>query len=158
MSRLATLSLNDEVSKAKKSSKAKAKSYKVIGGNLLSNGRIALTVLLGIGIPCLSLALSHLGGSMLSAPTWTTKALGGAALGLCCTVLAVSLRHLRDAIGDITHSGPELSWLLAVAIDLSLVTCELIETATDGSGVAVAVMFAVTAASMALNVWAFLRH
>jgi hypothetical protein len=35
------------------------------------------------------------------------------------------MSHLAWAVGDITRSGRRASWSLAVALDLSLVMCEL---------------------------------
>jgi hypothetical protein len=72
----------------------------------------------------------------------------------------VSLSHLAWAIGDITRSSRWASWLLAVAVDCGLVGSELVRIIAPGvcEGLAFGVMVAVTGASMALNVWAFLRH
>lgn len=128
------------------------------GKGLADTFRLYMTVALGVGIPCLSLAMSKLAG---------TLAAGGAlllatfALGLMVAVLAVSLPHLAWSVGNITRSGRRASWSLAIALDLSLVLCELVHVYADALGlawVAYAVMTAVALASMALNVWAFLVH
>jgi hypothetical protein len=84
--------------------------------------------------------------------------LGGAVLGLCCTVLAVSLSHLAWAIKDITRSAKWQAWCLGVAVDVSLVVCELACIAGAGWWLIQAVMLAVTVSSAVLNCWAFLRH
>src|SRR5262245_1343007 len=65
-------------------------------------GRRAITVGLGCGVPGLSLALSSIGGRLCAAGQY---GLGVASLGLCCTVLAVSLSHLAWAVRDITRSA-----------------------------------------------------
>lgn len=107
----------------------------------LARFKLGMTVALGVGIPLLSLALF--------------------ALGLMLAVLGVSLSHLAWAIGDITGSGPRSSWALAVALDLSLVLCELCHVYATALGlewVCFLVMGAVATCSMALNVYAFLMH
>src|SRR5689334_4607934 len=81
-----------------------------------------ITVGMGCGVACLSLALSSIGGQLVQEGRLY---LGGAVLGICCTVLAVSLSHLAWAIRDITRSAVWQSWCLAVAVDVSLVACEL---------------------------------
>ena len=114
----------------------------------------AITVGMGCGIPCLSLALSSIGGRLLVAGnSW----LGGSMLCLCCTVLAVSLSHLAWAVRDITRSAWWQSWCLAVAIDVSLVLGELAGVAGFSFWVVQAVMGSVTLVSAVLNCWAFLR-
>jgi hypothetical protein len=121
----------------------------------VSLARQALTVGMGCGIPCLSLALSSFGGRLVISGQ---VALGGAALVLCCCVLAVSLSHLAWAVRDITGSARWQSWCLAGAIDLSLVLGELSGVAGFSLWVVPVVMVAVTAVSAVLNCWAFLRH
>jgi hypothetical protein len=62
-------------------------------------------------------------------------------------------------VGNITGSGRRASWSLAVALDLSLVLCELTHVyagSLDIAWVCYAVTGSVAAASMALNVYAFL--
>jgi hypothetical protein len=114
-----------------------------------------LTVGMGCGIPGLSLALSSLGGQLLRAgQVW----LGGGSLALCATVLAVSLSHLASAVRDITRSEVWQSWCLAVAVDVTLVLCELARVSGYDSWLVPVLMCAVTVASMGLNCWAFLRH
>lgn len=120
----------------------------------LSVPRRWLTVALGCGIPGLSLALSSVGGRLMSQGH---VGLGVGAMALCCTVLAVSLSHLAWAVKDITRSARWQSWCLAVAIDLSLVLCELAGVAGFTLWVVPVVMAAVTMSSAALNCWAFLR-
>ena len=85
-------------------------------------------------------------------------ALGAAALLLCCAVLAVSLSHLAGAIRDITRSATWQAWSLAVAVDLSMVVCELSRVAGFELWVVPVLLGAVTVASAGLNCWAFLRH
>jgi hypothetical protein len=120
----------------------------------LSGPRRWLTVALGCGIPGLSLALSSVGGRLM---TQGHVGLGVGAMALCCTVLAVSLSHLAWAVKGITRSARWQSWCLAVAIDLSLVLCELAGVAGFSLWVVPVVMVAVTVSSAALNCWAFLR-
>jgi hypothetical protein len=81
-----------------------------------------------------------------------------AALGLCCSVLAVSLSHLAWAVRDITRSAWWQAWCLAAAIDLSLVLGELAGVAGFELWVVPVVMVSVTVVSAVLNCWAFLRH
>jgi hypothetical protein len=114
-----------------------------------------ITLGMGCGIPCLSLALSSIGGRL-----WVDGhcVLGTGALMLCSAVLAVSLSHLAWAVEDITRSHRWQAWCLAAAVDLSLVLGELAGIAGYASWVVAAVMVSVTATSAVLNCWAFLRH
>ncbi len=114
-----------------------------------------ITLGIGAGIPCLSLALSSIGGRLVADGQGV---LGAGALVLCCSVLAVSLSHLAWAIRDITRSAWWQSWCLAAAVDLSLVLGELAGIAGYASWVVAAVMVSVTLCSAVLNCWAFLRH
>jgi hypothetical protein len=118
---------------------------------------LGITVGAGIGIPALTLGLSTMAGHLASAGHYLPAA---AALAIGCTVLTVSLAHLAWAIGDITRSPCWASWLLAVAVDCSIVLSETVAVAAPGvcDGLSAAILITVTAASMALNVWAFLRH
>lgn len=120
--------------------------------------RLGMTVALGVGIPLLSLAMSKLAGTLASNGHFL---LAGFAFALMLAVLGVSLGHLAWAVGDITRSGRRASWSLAVALDLSLVMCELTHVYAAELGlmwVCYSVMIAVALASMALNVYAFLQH
>ena len=121
----------------------------------VSRARRWITVGLGAGIPCLSLALSSIGGRLVSEGH---RALGVGALGLCCAVLAVSLSHLAWAVRDITGSSRWQSWCLAGAVDVSLVLGELAMVSGFSLWVVSAVMVAVTVVSAVLNCWAFLAH
>ncbi len=114
-----------------------------------------ITLGMGAGIPCLSLALSSIGGRLLAEGHGV---LGSGALVLCCSVLAVSLSHLAWAIRDITRSEWWQAVLLAIAVDCSLVLGELAGIAGYASWVVGAVMVSVTLCSAVLNCWAFLRH
>jgi hypothetical protein len=114
-----------------------------------------ITLGLGTGIPGLSLALSSIGGRLVAEGHGV---LGGAALALCCSVLAVSLSHLAWAIRDITRSAWWQAWCLALAVDCSLVLGELAGIAGYTSWVVAAVMVSVTVCSAVLNCWAFARH
>lgn len=118
---------------------------------------LAATVGMGVGIPALTLSLSTVAGRMAMGGH-TGLALGAAAVGI--TVLAVSLDHLRQAIEDITGSPKAASWALAVAVDASIVLAESVQVFAPGvvDSLAAGILWAVTAASMGLNVWAFLRH
>jgi hypothetical protein len=73
-----------------------------VAADAASRWRRPITVGVGCGIPGLSLALSSIGGRLLVAGH---SGLGVAALGLCCSVLAVPLSHLAWAIRDITRSA-----------------------------------------------------
>lgn len=121
----------------------------------VSAARRWITIGMGCGIPCLSLALSSIGGQLCMSGH---LGLGIAALALCCSVLAVSLSHLAWAVRDITGSARWQSWCLAGAIDLSLVLGELAGVAGFESWVVGAVMVSVTIVSAVLNCWGFLRH
>lgn len=118
---------------------------------------LAVTVVIGVAIPALTLSLSTLAGRMAEASQpW----LAAAACGIGLAVLAVSLSHLAWAICDITHSPRWAGWLLAVSCDLSIVLaeCSLVFAPDAGcSRLAAGLLLAVTACSMLLNVWAFLR-
>ncbi len=118
---------------------------------------LILTVALGVAIPLLSLSLSKIAGSLALVGHY---ALAGFALLLCLSVLAVSLGHLAWAVENITRSSVRASWALAITIDLALVLGESVQVfAGEGlMGITTAVMTAVCLFSMALNVWAFLRH
>jgi hypothetical protein len=125
---------------------------------LLVRFRLTMTVVLGVGIPLLSLAMSKIAGTLaLNGHTFLALFAGS----LMLAVLAVSLSHLAWAIEDITKSTVRASWSLAVALDLSLVLCELIHVYAHDlelEWVCCLVMLNVAACSMALNVYAFLQH
>jgi hypothetical protein len=112
-----------------------------------------ITVGVGCGIPLQALALSSIGGRLM---VEGQVGLGAGALGLCCSVLAVSLSHLAWAIQDITGSARWQSWCMAAAVDLSLILGELAGVAGFELWVVPVVMVAVTVASACLNCWAFL--
>ena len=122
---------------------------------VVSRGRRGITVGMGCGIPCLSLALSSIGGRLCQDGQ---HVLGGSALALCSAVLAVSLSHLAWAVRDITGSARWQAWCLAGAIDLSLVLGELAGIGGFRLWVVPVVMGSVTVVSAVLNCWAFLRH
>jgi hypothetical protein len=147
-------STNGHVNRLPRAAKAGRKAA-APRGPAPSKLRKPITVTLGCGIPCLSLALSSIGGRLILA---SQLALGAGFMGLCCSVLAVSLSHLAWAVRDITKSAPWQAWLLAIAVDLSLVLGELAGVAGYDSWVVTAVMVCVTATSAVLNVYAFLRH
>jgi hypothetical protein len=117
-----------------------------------------LTVSLGVFIPVMSLAASKVAGTLAGSGHYALAAFGA---GIGVAVLAVSLSHLAWAVRDVTGSGPRASWALAVALDCSLVLCELVHvTAADAGLDAVcwAVMAVVAGFSMVLNCHAFLNH
>ena len=118
---------------------------------------LGITVGMGAGIPALTLGLSTVAGRLA---THGHAGLAGFAVTVGATVLMVSLSHLAWAIGDITRSPSWASWLLAIAVDLSIVLSESVHVFAPDvvDSLATAIMVAVTLASMALNVWAFLRH
>lgn len=126
----------------------------------LARFKLGMTVVLGVGIPLLSLAMSKLAGTLAAGGMF---ALAVFALGLMVAVLGVSLSHLAWAVGDITRSKRAPSWALAIALDLSLVLCELVHVYAAKMGLTwlcfLMVVF-VASCSMALNVYAFLvmRH
>lgn len=133
----------------------KGKPRAKAGRRVVSRARRWITVALGAGIPGLSLALSSIGGRLVSEGHGP---LGGAVLGVCAAVLAVSLSHLAWAIRDITGSSRWQSWCLAVAVDVSLVLGELARIGGAGWWLVSLVMAAVTVTSAVLNCWAFLAH
>jgi hypothetical protein len=127
----------------------------VVRSNSLDRAKGVITVVMGCGIPCFSLALSSIGGRLVAEGL---PYLGASALTLCCTVLAVSLSHLAWAVRDITGSATWQAWCLASAIDLSLVIGELAGINGFFYWLVPVVMVAVTIVSALLNCWAFLRH
>ncbi len=123
-----------------------------------SRFKFNLTIALGVFIPVMSLATSKIAGTLAGSGHYTLAAFGA---GIGVAVLAVSLSHLAWAVRDVTGSGPRASWALAVALDCSLVLCELVHvTATNCGidGVCWAVMVVVAGFSMVLNCHAFLNH
>lgn len=142
-----------EAPKPKKKRKAKARSAP--DG---SRYKLALTVALGIFIPVMSLATSKVAGTLAGHGHY---ALATFAAGIGLAVLAVSLSHLAWAIRDVTGSGPQASWALAVALDCSLVMCELVHVTAADAGldtVCWCVVVVVASFSMVLNCHAFLNH
>ncbi len=135
-----------------KASKVKSKASKPQRDARVRHG---ITVGMGCGIPCLSFALSNIGGRLIAEGH---MALGSSAMALCCVVLTVSLSHLAWSVRDITRSAVWQSWCLAVAIDLSLVLGELASVSGFDSWLTSAVMVSVCVVSAVLNCWAFLRH
>jgi hypothetical protein len=95
----------------------------------VGTARKFMTVGMGCGIPLLSLALSSIGGRLLSEGH---KALGAGSLSLCCAVLAVSLSHLAWAVKDITASARWQAWCLAGAIDVSLANTTAVSPPSSG--------------------------
>jgi len=117
-----------------------------------------LTVALGVFIPLMSVAMSKVAGTLATHGHHGLAAFGA---GIGAAVLPVSLSHLAWAVRDITGSGPRSSWALAVALDCSLVLCELthVQAADAGLGaVCWAVLAVVAGFSMVLNCHAFLNH
>lgn len=161
MSRIGTLSsLNGTVPAPSKATRKPAKGRGRKGKAMVSGKpRLALgiTTGMGVGIPGLTLALTTVSGRLAMAGH---RLLSGGLMAVCATVLAVSLSHLAWSVQDITRSSRWASWSLAVAIDLSIVLSEAVLVFSPGvsDGLAIAIMAAVTGASMCLNVWAFLRH
>jgi hypothetical protein len=135
--------------------RARAKGASGSANPARNRARRWITLGIGAGIPCLSLALSSIGGRLVAEGH---TLLGSGALVLCCSVLAVSLSHLAWAIRDITRSAWWQAWCLALAVDCSLVLGELAGIAGYTSWVVAAVMVSVTVCSAVLNCWAFARH
>lgn len=140
---------------AKRPARKQQSNRSQTGGRSIGRARYWITVGMGCGIPSLSLALSIIGGRLCREGF---TGLGVGALGLCCSVLSVSLSHLAWAVRDITRSATWQSWALALAIDSSLVLGELAGVAGFQLWVVPAVMVCVTVVSAVLNCWAFLRH
>jgi hypothetical protein len=144
----------------KGSGTAEAKSQthlRVMPATVERRFKITMTIALGVGIPLLSLAMSSIAGTLATHGLWPLAVF---AFALMAAVLGVSLPHLAWAIGDITRSGSRPSWLLAVALDLSLVLCEFCHVWADDLGLTAilwAVTVAVAGASMLLNIWAFFK-
>lgn len=134
----------------------KAKRTSMLSARTVSRSRLAITVGLGCAIPLLSLYLAAQGGSLLSGGR-VAVSLGIGCLSLCCASLGLSLSHLAAAIGEITKCGIRPAWALAVVLDCSLVVSELSNAAGHGCLLVWGFMATVTAASMVLNCWAFLR-
>ncbi len=138
------------------SSTVRRSARKVVSARTIGRARYGITILMGCGIPLVSLYTSHRAGELLQGASVT---FGCMFLAICCTVLALSLSHLADAIADITRSSKRNSWLLAVALDCGIVACELTRAAGhDGGWLAMAFLVGITGASMLLNCWAFLSH
>ena len=113
-----------------------------------------VTVLMGVGIPALSLVCSSFVGEL-----WhTLPVLAGAFALVGLAVMGVSITHLTWAIGDITRSpwGPSL--VLAIAIDACIVLCELANVMGHNGAMVLGTMVTATLVSMVLNVYAFLYH
>jgi hypothetical protein len=106
----------------------------------------------------MSVATSKIAGTLAGHGHYALAAFGA---GIGVAVPAVSLSHPAWAIRDVTGSGPRSSWALAVALDCSLVLCELVHVAADGAGLALvcwAVLVVVAGFSMVLNCHAFLHY
>jgi hypothetical protein len=136
-------------------SKAGRKGKAMVAG--MPRLALGLTTSWGIGIPALTLALTTVGGKLAMSGH---RLLAGGLVGVCATVLAVSLSHLAWSVQDITRSARWQAWMLAIAVDLSIVLSEAVHVFAPGvaDGLSTCIMVAVTAASMSMNVWAFLRH
>ncbi len=156
-SRIPAEAMGSKPSKQAKGGKGKPRSSASTkpAPTLRASSRRFLCIGMGTGIPLLSLSLSSIGGRLVADGH---VALGTAALGLCCAVLAVSLSHLAWAVGDITRSSRWQSWSLAIVVDVALVLCELACVAGASWWLVQTVMASVTASSAFLNCWAFLRH
>jgi hypothetical protein len=157
--RIESLSLNgvleSPVAKGKKKGKKVPSHYKPL---VTKQPRLALilTIVMGVGIPLLSLSLSTIAGKLALTGH---EYLAASALVLTSSVLAVSLSHLAWSVKDITHSSTWQSWALAITIDLAVVLSESVHVFAPDADVemlATTVMVAVTLASMGCNVWAFL--
>lgn len=133
-----------------------ARNRRTVKAATVSRARKAITIVMGCGIPAVSLYTSHRAGELLTVGAYV----GGLMfLSVCLTVLALSLSHLATAIGDITRSNVRDSWLLAVALDAGIVVCELTKAmGHDGGWLAMLFLVGITGASMLLNCWAFLSH
>src|SRR5688572_26278416 len=112
--------------RTRKASKPRSRSAKKT--RTLTKMENALTVALGTGVPALSLAMSGVAGAMSIAGQGV---LSMAAAFLVVCVLAVSLTHVADAIQEVTGSKRWLAWSLAVAVDASLIVCEVSLVTTD---------------------------
>lgn len=143
--------------KAKRKSKPAAVP-KVKVAVVASRYKHNLTIALGVFIPVMSVATSKIAGTLAGHGYYALAAFGA---GIGVAVLAVSLSHLAWAIRDVTGSGQRASWALAVAVDCSLVLCELVHVTAMDAGLVVvcwAMLLAVAAFSMVLNCHAFLNH
>lgn len=136
--------------------KARAKLASVRQPKRAARLNVILSVMMGVTIPAITLALARIGGILWLGAMPALSALSGA-LGI--TILAVSLHHLQTAITLITHSSKRKSWALAVAFDGVFVLSELVLVAEVPTlrVVALAMMFALGALSALLNVYAMLR-
>jgi hypothetical protein len=149
--------LANELHAKVEATKAEVAAMQEWKAKLSRNFKIGTTIILGCGIPLLSLSLSKIAGTL----AFSCPALALFAFALMVAVLVVSLPHLQWSISDITKSDSLPSWALAIALDLTLVCCELVHTYAEKSGLGtltVTLMIAVCAVSMALNVWAFFMH
>jgi hypothetical protein len=120
-----------------------------------------LTAIMGIVVPLLSASLCSVAGDLCSedgGPVVAALAIAGLVLTGC--VLAVSLDHLKWAIGNITRSGWWSSWALAISLDVTLMFSELVLVyGPDKVRTRIwAIMVTVCLLSVCLNIWAFFRQ
>jgi hypothetical protein len=156
MSRLSAPSRNGTPDVAPRPSPRKPRSAR--DSSPVPRVRTWATVAAGVGIPCLSVGLSHTAGTLAAEGHYGLSALAAV---LMSSVLAVSLSHLAWAVRDITRSPRWAAWALAVACDLVLVLTELTAVAAPESPArpALLAMFVgVGLASAGLNCWAFLMN
>lgn len=147
--------LNGTVNRLNLTSKNKNKKQPAKQITTADKRKVA-TVVMGCGIPALSLSLSYAGGQLAHNELY---GLAISAFAVMACVLLVSLSHLAEAIEDITRSHPFLSWLLAIAFDCALVLGELTHVWGSKANIGVVMwvmMGAVCLVSMYLNCWAFL--
>lgn len=142
----------DTQSNGKKRGKRKPRKAKT---NARKAFKLAITILLGIAIPALSLTLSHIAGT-LAISGFYPLAIFAALCGFA--ILLVSLSHLSEAIKDITKASGWQAWLMAITLDLSIVCGELIGVQAEVAGLhfwCTGLMVVVGLFSMALNCHAF---
>jgi len=116
-----------------------------------------LAVSLGVAIPVFSMCLCHIGGSLVSEVLWVAAFFGIVAV----SVLVLSLSHLAEAVEDTTGARPWQAWLMAVALDCTIVACELCHVFASDEQLwywSTALMGAAGIFSAVLNVYAFTKH
>lgn len=121
---------------------------------VLNKLQSVLTLVLGVGIPGLTLGLSNLLGK-LHADSAESMLTYGAAVVLA-SVLLVSISHVAHGIQEITRAPTLHAWCMAIAIDASLVVCEATNVMTDmAPRLCWAIIGGVAVISASLNVYAF---
>lgn len=115
--------------------------------------KLAAKIVLGVGIPSLVLSMSSLFGTLASERN--ALAVLPACVGL--TMLYVSLSHVADSVARLTGSTTHHAYAMAIALDVGIVTCELVGMTGQAGMIPGMTLTGCTVTSMLLNVYAFTR-